>query len=66
MTYRVVRYYQSLSIPPEVIATGLAEWEAQAHCNSPEASSSTCTRPEGIERTEEYGAWFDGYTRESA
>jgi hypothetical protein len=35
--------------------------QAQAHCNNPETSSSTCTTKAGKRRTKNKGDWFDGY-----
>ena len=43
---------------------GLTLEEAQAHCNDPETSSSTCTKSAGRKRTKTYGPWFDGYEKE--
>ena len=43
---------------------GLTKQEAQKHCKDRETHSSECTNAEGIERTEKYGPWFDGWTEE--
>lgn len=65
VTYRIVRFYRD---DPDrnrtVIETGLSLEEAQAHCNSPETSSSTCTREEFMEHTVAHGPWFEGYEEE--
>jgi len=63
-TYKIVRFYQNINHPKEVLETGLSFEEAQEHCNDPETSSSTCEKPENIARTEEMGDWFDGYYEE--
>ncbi len=62
-TYSVRRFYQQRAT--RVIKTGLTLEQAQAHCNDPETSSRTCTRPEGKEHTASYGPWFDGYETET-
>lgn len=63
-TFEIHRHYQSEDWVTETIETGLTLEEAQAHCSDPETSSSTCTEPENVARTEERGPWFDGYTEE--
>jgi hypothetical protein len=63
-TYRIVRMYEDDMHDRETIATGLTLEEAQAHCSDPETSSSTCTEPENVARTERKGRWFDGYREE--
>lgn len=63
-TYRVSRIYFNDDVPTQTIATGLTLAEAQEHCHNLETSSSTCTTPEGIERTKKHGPWFDSYTAE--
>ncbi len=62
-TYRVYRYFQR-SGRRYTVATGQTLALAQAHCNDPETSSQTCTKPAGKRRTRERGPWFDGYTAE--
>lgn len=63
-TYKAVRFFRD-SGRRVVIATGLTLEEAQAHCNDPETSSSTCTNVEGLRRTSRSGPWFDGYSEEA-
>lgn len=62
MSYKIVRFYAHSN--NEVIATGLTLEEAQAHCEDPETSSTTCTMPDQVERTRKHGPWFDGYQEE--
>jgi hypothetical protein len=62
-TYRIVRMY--LKGGRRTINTGLTLDQAQAHCSSPETSSSTCTTNKARERTRTRGPWFDGYEKES-
>lgn len=64
-TYKIIRFFEDWDLPRQVIATGLTREEAQAHCNDPETSSRTCTSAEGRQRTEDCGAWFDGWEVES-
>lgn len=61
-TYKIVRFFQKGG--NEVVTKGLTLEQAQAHCNDPETSSTTATGEEAVRRTQERGAWFDGY-RES-
>ena len=57
--YKITRnFFEGRS---RTIAKGLTLAEAQAHCQDPETSSSTCTNTEGKARTRRSGAWFDGY-----
>lgn len=58
--YEVVRMYQS-DVRNRVVTRNLTLAGAQAWCNDPETSSSTCTSAAGRARTRRYGAWFDGY-----
>lgn len=62
-TYKIVRLYQS-GAPKRTIRTGLTLEEAQAHCQDPETSSSTCKGPVGKARTRKMGPWFDSYSEE--
>ena len=63
-TYNIIRHYFG-STPNRTIKRGLTLDEAQAHCNDPETSSSTCTKSHNVQRTKKLGPWFDGYTQES-
>lgn len=64
-TYKIVRFYRDNDeLNGTVVARGLTKEQAQAHCNDPETSSSTCTQAEGKLRTEQFGPWFDGWTEE--
>ncbi len=65
MTYKTVRFFQNDNVPRMTIDTGLTLEEAQAHCNSLEASSTTATSREAVKRTATVGAWFDGYYEET-
>lgn len=62
-TYKIVRHFRD-SNQKFTIKTGLTLALAQAHCNDPETSSSTCTTEAGKQRTRRSGPWFDGYTVE--
>jgi hypothetical protein len=65
-TYKVVRKFFDRNLRNQNITlrTGLTEAEAQAHCQDPETSSSTCTSAAGRRRTRRLGPWFDLYTAE--
>ena len=63
-TYYRVRSYFEDGGRNKRIKEGLTREEAQEHCSDPETSSSTCTEDAGIEHTEKYGAWFDGFESE--
>lgn len=63
MSYRIVRHYKE-DYSRRTIETGLTLEQAQAHCQDPETSSSTCTKAINVRRTARYGAWFDGYEEE--
>ena len=58
--YRIIRCYFH-DIPTCTIKQGLSLREAQAHCNDPQTSSSTCTDKVGKARTRKIGPWFDAY-----
>jgi len=62
-TYKIIRFFRD-DDRREVIAEGLSREEAYDHCNDPETSSSTCTSSEGLDRTERFGPWFDGWTED--
>ena len=61
-TYCTVRYFQDH--PKEILQENLSLEDALEHCLDPETSSKTCTTAEGLARTAQYGAWFDGYEEE--
>ena len=61
--YNIVRHYFNAGIRKRVIEYGVTLEQAQAHCNDPDTSSSTCTTSVGCRRTREIGAWFDGYAK---
>ena len=61
-TYKIVRFYQDDDSDDEVIATGLTLEQAQAHCEDPEAGSTTTRAAEAVARRA--GNWFDGYIEE--
>ena len=63
-TYYITRMYFEDGVRNKRIKDGLTREEAQEHCSDPETSSSTCTEDAGIEHTEKYGAWFDGFESE--
>jgi hypothetical protein len=63
--YKIVRFYGAASRRHHTIATGLTLTEAQAHCQHPDNSSSTCRTEVGKRRTRQFGQWFDGYVRET-
>lgn len=64
-TYKVIRFFQDPREADQIIKTGLTLDEAQEHCGGPEGSSTTCTLPQNVSRTELFGPWFDGYTKEN-
>jgi len=59
--YKVIRFYFNRPGQRRTIAEHLTLEEAQAHCEDPETSSSTCTKADGKRRTKRMGKWFDGY-----
>ena len=61
--YAIIRFYQSAGIRKRIINKGLTLEAAQAHCDNPDTSSSTCTTAVGNRRTRNIGPWFDGYTK---
>jgi len=63
-TYSIIRMFQDEDQPSRVIKQGLTLEQAKAHCSDPETSSSTCTNPIGLDRTERLGRWFDGFEEE--
>jgi hypothetical protein len=64
VTYEIVRFYENPEEPNRVLKRGLTLKEAQEHCNDPETSYSTCTKPYAVRRTRLHGRWFDGYREE--
>lgn len=64
-SYRIERFYQADEFDTEVVATGLSEAEAKAHCKDPESSSRTASSEEARQRTEERGPWFDGFAEDN-
>ena len=63
-TYYITRMYFEDGVRNKRIKEVLTREEAQEHCSYPETSSRTCTEDAGIEHTEKYGAWFDGFESE--
>lgn len=59
--YKIVRSFFNEKYGRELVAKGLTLTEARAHCSDPETSSVTAVAPAAVERTEQYGPWFDGY-----
>ncbi len=62
--YNIVRWYSNAKIRRRVIEYNLTLEQAQAHCDDPQTSASTCTSKAGIARTRNIGFWFDGYTEQ--
>ncbi len=64
-TYKTVRMYQNGNkYNRQTLETGLTLAEAKKYCADPETSSRTATGYEARKRTEQRGAWFDGYEEE--
>lgn len=61
--YKVVRMYQREDSRHlrRTVKSGLTLEQAQAHCQNPETSSSTCRKSANVRRTRQHGPWFDGY-----
>ena len=65
--YRVVRFFRdhpnglNRSGRRNTVIARCTLAEAQAHCQDPETSSSTCKLPVNMARTRRCGPWFDGY-----
>ena len=59
MSYKIIRFF--FNGGKRVIKRGLTLEQAQAHCNDPETSSSTCKLAANRRRTKQRGPWFDGY-----
>lgn len=62
-TYQIVRKFFKRH-PDQLIASGLDREAAEAHCQDPETSSSTCTEPQHQQRTQKFGPWFDCFYAE--
>lgn len=67
MTYKIVRF--SFDGSKRTMFRGMSLADAQAHCDDPQTSSSTCTTPGG-KRTKAMvlrhnrNPWFHGYTEQ--
>ena len=62
-TYKIVRFYQNSKQRNTVVQTGLSLKDAESHCQSEEANSTTCSEDKAYNlRTK--GPWFEGYTAE--
>ena len=61
-TYKIVRFVKDGE--NYTVTKGLTLEQAQAHCQDPETSSTTCKLPVNVRRTKRIGPWFDGYTEE--
>lgn len=59
--YKIVRHFQ-ISRRRFLIADYLTLEQAQAHCDDPETSWSTCQGEAGKRRTRRSGPWFDAFT----
>ena len=59
--YRIVRCVRDSDRRPRIVRRGLTLAEAQAHCQDPETSSSTCTASAATARTRRIGPWFDAF-----
>lgn len=62
-TYKIVRKYFR-GHPSETLYTGQTLEVVREHCNDPDTTSSSCTTPEGMQRTREMGPWMDVYYKE--
>ncbi len=60
MSYSIIRFY--FNGGSRVLKRGLTLEQAQAHCNDPETSSSTCSPAKA--RKVRASLWFDGYKDE--
>jgi len=59
--FDIIRKYQDPSKASRIILRCLTLQEAQAHCESSETSSITCTTPKAKAITRKNGQWFDIY-----
>lgn len=64
MSYKIQRVYFNKPGSKRTLDTGLTLEQAQAHCEDPEMSSSTCKKSHNVRRTRQMGPWFDTYTVE--
>lgn len=64
MSYKIQRIYFNRPGHRRTLDTGLTLEQAQAHCQDPETSSSTCKKSHNVRRTRQMGGWFDTYTEE--
>mgnify|MGYP005823460117 CR=1 FL=1 len=62
-TYKIIRMFKD-HFGHQTIERGLTLEEAQAHCSSPETSSSSATSVTALALTASKGPWFDGYDGE--
>lgn len=63
-TYKIIRFFADINVGAKIVEEGLTLEDAQEHCGDKETSSEACTTQEGIDRTNKYGTWFDGYEEE--
>jgi len=64
-TYKIIRFFKNENKSSRIIRRHLTIEQAQAHCNDPETSSSTCVLAKNRARTRKHGEWFDGWTDEN-
>ena len=62
--YNVYRRYFKQPGSKRLILAHVHIADAQAHCNNPETSSSTCKSSGCKLRTKHMGPWFDSYEKE--
>lgn len=62
-TYKIVRFFFATD-RRVTWKKGLTLEQAQAHCADPESSSKTGVTKISRQRTQRYGAWFDGFAEE--
>ena len=56
-TYSIKIIFARRGVPSQTLLRGLSNEQATALASHDEGSSSTCTHPENIERTKQYGPW---------
>lgn len=64
MSYQIIRMYFRDEHSSEIVESGLTLAQAQAYCRDLNCSSKTCQTAEGVQRTQDKGAWFEGYEEE--